>query len=143
MLREMGPVTTMPSAWPGRSDEIDAEAGQIEKRGGQNVKVRFACVAAGGRYLAKLKRPAEELFKVLSGMRSQVREVTRGDQVLFFGNGNGKILGESYQLAFANTLAGSAEDTASHVDGFGRRIDGLLGAGRRTCGRPHPPAHQG
>jgi hypothetical protein len=71
MFREMGPVTTMASAWRGEATKLMPKAGQVEKRGGQHVQIGLAGVAPGGRYLAQLKRAAEQFLEVLPGMCGQ------------------------------------------------------------------------
>ncbi len=112
--------------------EVDAEPGQIEKRGGQHVQIRFTGIATGSRHLAQLERPAEKFFKMLAGMRAKIRDLALGVQVFLFGHGNGKVLGKGDEPALGDAFAGAAEDAAAHVDGFGRWVDGVLGTGGRT-----------
>ncbi len=67
-------------------------------------------------------------------MCGQVRDVTHGDQVFFFSNGDSEILGEADKLTLGYAFAGSAEDTTPHINGVGGGVDGFLRAGGRACG---------
>ena len=60
MLSLTAPVMTMPSAWRGRGDELDAEARQVEHHVAQRDQLRLAAVAAPRRDRAQPQRAAEE-----------------------------------------------------------------------------------
>ena len=78
-----------------RGDEVDAEAGQVEKGRVEHVGVRLAGVAAAGRDLAELQRAAEQPLEMSLGVRRQFGQAAVGDQVLAPGRAQLEAIGEA------------------------------------------------
>lgn len=114
---------------PRRGDELDAEAGEIKKRGIQDIGVGLAGITAPCRYLAELQGTAKEFFEMFFGMFSQGGQVTRSEEIIAAGGAHLEILTEGDKSAPGQGLTQAAEDTTAQIDLAGFHINGVLGAG--------------
>jgi hypothetical protein len=118
ILREMGPVTTMPSAWRGEATKLMPNRARSKNGVAKTFKsASQALQPAADTWRSWSERP-KSFLKCCRECCGQVRDVTRGDQMFSFGNvemAKSRVKVTNWPLPIRSQV--TAEDAASHVDG--------------------------